>query len=161
MLKMDWLHRGISHGARSLGRWNGLSVQARTLLRRSRAVRAFRVRFRSPGSRQRAGALGLVFCKVDYELCWRAGDRFFDLLRVRQKKVPAQFGIGFVWFVFLQRAVPIRDMLGALKSVFWPSEAARPTETPALQNLAGDKRKAKLRDVKAEDEQAPPVAGIL
>ena len=31
----------------------------------------------------------------------------------------------------------------------------------ALQNLAGDKRKAKLRDVKAEDEQAPPVAGIL
>lgn len=59
------------------------------------------------------------------------------------------------WIVFLQRAVPIREMLGALKSVFWPSEAARPAETPALQNLAGDKRKAKLRDVKAEDYPTP------
>ncbi|CAE7632243.1 COX2, partial [Symbiodinium pilosum] len=48
-------------------------------------------------------------------------------------------------------------MLGALKSVFWPSEAARPqvAEVPALQNLAGDKRKAKLRDVKAEDYPTP------
>ncbi|CAE7435787.1 COX2 [Symbiodinium sp. CCMP2456] len=67
----------------------------------------------------------------------------------------AQFGIGFPWFLFLQRAAPIREMLGALKSVFWPSEATRPGETPALQNLAGDKRKAKLRDVKAEDYPTP------
>eukprot|EP00439_Symbiodinium_sp_Y106_P051051 s843_g6.t2 len=43
-------------------------------------------------------------------------------------------------------------MLGALKSVFWP-QAARNVDAPApaLENLAGDRRKPKLRDVKAED----------
>ncbi|CAE7830050.1 COX2 [Symbiodinium microadriaticum] len=47
-------------------------------------------------------------------------------------------------------------MLGALKTVFWP-QAARNVDAPApaLENLAGDRRKAKLRDVKAEDYPTP------
>eukprot|EP00439_Symbiodinium_sp_Y106_P047156 s843_g6.t1 len=48
-------------------------------------------------------------------------------------------------------------MLGALKSVFWP-QAARNVDAPApaLENLAGDRRKPKLRDVKAEDDYPTP-----
>ncbi|CAE7892475.1 cox2 [Symbiodinium sp. KB8] len=111
----------------------------------------------SGGARsQGADFLRLPHPRVDQLLKRAAAANLGDLPRFKQGLLcegPVRDRL--CWIVFLQRAVPIREMLGALKSVFWPSEAARPAETPALQNLAGDKRKAKLRDVKAEDYPTP------